>query len=59
MKVEIATFRTIAKNWLFLPNISESTGSIFTKFSELVDYRPTVADDKSYVRFAIVQWTLL
>ena len=46
MKVEIATFRTIAKNWHFQPNISENTGSIVIKFLNSVDLR---TNDKSYI----------
>ena len=34
---QIATFVTIAKNWLFPPNISENTRPIFAKFSDMVD----------------------
>jgi len=57
-RVEIATFGTIAKNWLFPPNISEITGPILTKFSVS---RSVGADDKSDsdIRFVVVQGTLL
>jgi len=53
---EIATFATIATNWLFEPNIEE----YWTDLDQIFRAgRHMDADNKTYISFAVVQWTLL